>query len=442
MPQWSLLAFLCLVLEAVAMQGGMPGMKGGMPAGMQQMMQHMRGGGGMGGMGGHGAEMKKMAMQMFKGAGKGGGSVGKNGGDLGNGEHPMMDPNQQQTSAPQADQGVSNHKQALADLSNPNFVRVTMNIAGVGSSVSGTVKILLRRDWAPLGVAHLENMLNTQLYDNSKFFRVVPDFVVQFGIPSMPSETRRWSEPILDDPPKPNVGNRRGTVVFAHAGNNSRTTQLFINLVENQHRLNHQGFVPIGEVVFGMEVIDHVYKKYGERPDQDRIRSEGDDYLKLHYPQMSVVQWARIDKRPGAPALKPKPPHKQLEQQHNNETALAASENAIQQWAAAQVKNEQTKKIERRAKHGTHVLRQKGEGVSVLNRVRQKERNIQRNLRMAEKKQKNDLFVRQREHDGLLFLGGVFCSAVAVIVYLRCFHKNIRRHFHKRMKKRGTRYKL
>src|SRR5690606_7073477 len=115
--------------------------------------------------------------------------------------------------------------------------------------------------------------------DNNRFFRVIPGFVVQFGIHGDPAVAKAW-EPltILDDSVV--QSNRRGMVSFATGGPNTRTTQLFINLADNLN-LDGMGFSPIGAVVEGMEVVDQLYGGYGDGPpmgsgpNQSRITNEG-----------------------------------------------------------------------------------------------------------------------------------------------------------------------
>ncbi len=95
----------------------------------------------------------------------------------------------------------------------------------------------------------------------------------------------------MDDPVK--MSNRRGTITFATSGPNSRTTQVFINTVDNP-RLDSMGFAPFGEVVEGMEVVDSLNAEYGERPDQARIQFEGNAYLKREFPNLDYILSARI----------------------------------------------------------------------------------------------------------------------------------------------------
>ena len=126
----------------------------------------------------------------------------------------------------------------------------------------------------------------------ARFFRVVRGFVLQFGLPGDPQLGRAWSSQVIPDDPvrRPN---RRGTVAFASAGPNTRTTQLFINLADNL-RLDALGFAPIGQVAERLGIVDSLYAQYGERPSQDSIRLQGNAYLTRAYPNLDYIRTARI----------------------------------------------------------------------------------------------------------------------------------------------------
>ena len=153
-------------------------------------------------------------------------------------------------------------------------------------------RIQLRPDWSPIGVERFEDLTRAEFWNDVRIFRIVPGFISQFGISSNPSTQQEWSEEIQDDPVM--GSNVRGTVTFATAGKNTRTTQIFINTGDNQF-LDNQGFSPIGEVLDGgegfggMEVVDEFYAGYGEKPDQGLIRSQGIDYLENTYPLLSFI---------------------------------------------------------------------------------------------------------------------------------------------------------
>ena len=163
-------------MRAMRGGGGGGGMPGGMPGGGRGMP------GGMPGMGGDDGGSQEGQQQQ-------GDHVPPNGGAMPD-MSAMMGGGRQRKSNVEED--------AAADLYNPDLIRMTMYVDGVGAELSGDVKFLLHKSWAPLGVEHLANLVLNQVYDGVKFFRVVPDFIVQFGIPASPIVTRRWSDPIKD----------------------------------------------------------------------------------------------------------------------------------------------------------------------------------------------------------------------------------------------------
>ncbi len=158
----------------------------------------------------------------------------------------------------------------------------------------GSFVVAVTRAWAPLGADRFYNLVRAGYYEDAAFFRVVPGFVVQFGMNGDPQVNGLWEAArISDDPVKET--NRRGRVTFATAGPNTRTTQLFVNTGENA-RLDQMGFAPFGEVVSGMKVVDAINAEYGQRPDQGRITQEGNAYLKREFPRLDFVERATVEK--------------------------------------------------------------------------------------------------------------------------------------------------
>jgi len=153
---------------------------------------------------------------------------------------------------------------------------------------NGDFVIECHKDWAPLGVERFYQLCKEGVYSEARFFRVVPDFVVQFGIPGDPAVARQWREAnIKDDPVKQT--NAPGYVSFATAGPNTRTSQVFINLGNNRN-LDGMGFAPFGQVVEGFDVVKKITSEYGQRPDQGKIQSQGNAYLKPTYPNMDYIK--------------------------------------------------------------------------------------------------------------------------------------------------------
>jgi len=171
---------------------------------------------------------------------------------------------------------------------------------------AGNFVVTVHRDWAPMGADRFYNLVRRGFFTNASFFRVVPGFVVQFGLNADPRVNKVWQHAdIQDDPVK--QSNKRATLVFATAGPNTRTTQLFINFGDNS-RLDGMGFAPFGEVVEGMDVVDRIYAGYGEQPRQDLITDQGDAYISKNFPKIDRIKFARIV--PAAPvpaAAKPRP---------------------------------------------------------------------------------------------------------------------------------------
>jgi peptidyl-prolyl cis-trans isomerase A (cyclophilin A) len=160
------------------------------------------------------------------------------------------------------------------------------------TTTAGDFVVEVHRDWAPLGADRFYNLVRYGYFTNAAFFRVVPGFVVQFGLSSDPAVNKVWDEAKIQDDPVVQ-SNKRGNLVFATAGPNTRTTQLFINYADNS-RLDGMGFAPFGTVVDGMDVVDKIFPGYRESPRQDLITDQGDAYLKANFPQMDKIKLARI----------------------------------------------------------------------------------------------------------------------------------------------------
>lgn len=157
---------------------------------------------------------------------------------------------------------------------------------------AGTFTVEVTRAWAPGGADRFYNLVRHGFFDGTRFFRVVPGFVVQFGLAADPAVSARWHlASIPDDPVLQH--NQRGTITFATAGPNTRTTQLFINYGDNT-RLDSQGFSPFGRVADGMGVVDKIYAEYGERPDQGMIEMRGNAYLAAQFPRLDSIAKATI----------------------------------------------------------------------------------------------------------------------------------------------------
>ncbi len=166
----------------------------------------------------------------------------------------------------------------------------------------GAVILEIHRAWAPEGADRFYNLVKYGFYDDARFFRVLSGFVAQFGLSGDPKLNAAWGAArIPDDPVK--EANRRGTITFAMAGPNTRTTQVFINIGSNTP-LDGKGFAPFGKVISGMKTVDMFHDKYGEGapkgigPDQARIRTEGTAYLLTEFPALDYIKKATLIEKP------------------------------------------------------------------------------------------------------------------------------------------------
>ncbi len=159
-------------------------------------------------------------------------------------------------------------------------------------TTKGVFVIEVTRAWAPLGADRFYNLVKNGFYDDCRFFRVVPNFMVQFGIHGDPSVSAAWLPSVIqDDPVK--KSNSRGSITFATSGPNSRTTQVFISFQDNSF-LDGKGFAPFGKVVEGMKVVDSIHSGYGETPDQGRIQMQGNAYLEKGFAKLDYIKSAII----------------------------------------------------------------------------------------------------------------------------------------------------
>ncbi len=167
------------------------------------------------------------------------------------------------------------------------------------ATTKGDFVIEVTRAFAPNGADRFYNLVKLGFFDGVRFHRAVPGFMVQFGVNGDPSVNGAWYRaPIADDPVV--KSNTRGFVTFAMAGPNTRMTQVFINYVDKNSRLDSMGFAPFGQVVEGMKVVDALYTGYGELapkgkgPDGSRAAREGEAYLAKDFPELDRIKTATV----------------------------------------------------------------------------------------------------------------------------------------------------
>jgi homoserine O-acetyltransferase len=164
----------------------------------------------------------------------------------------------------------------------------------------GVMVIEVHRDWSPLGADRFYNLVCAGYYDDSRFFRVMKGRWAQFGINGDPKISNVWrSQTIPDDPRR--ESNVRGTVAFAFAIPNGRTTQVFINLQDNSATHDPGSFAPFGRVTTGMDVADALNTEYGETAgsgirsgQQGPLFEMGNTYLERNFPRLDYIRGAII----------------------------------------------------------------------------------------------------------------------------------------------------
>ena len=166
-------------------------------------------------------------------------------------------------------------------------------------TTKGDVIIDVTRAWSPRGADRFHSLVATGYFTDVAFFRVIEGFMAQFGIHGDPKINKVMMDAnIRDDPVMQR--NARGTVTFAKTGRpHSRSVQFFINFGDN-FGLDRQGFSPFGQVSSGMEIVDSIYSGYGEGaprgrgPDQGRVQSQGNAYLKKEFPRLDYIKRATV----------------------------------------------------------------------------------------------------------------------------------------------------
>jgi peptidyl-prolyl cis-trans isomerase A (cyclophilin A) len=164
----------------------------------------------------------------------------------------------------------------------------------------GQFVVQVTRAWAPNGADRFYNLVKNGFYNEARFFRAIPNFMVQFGIHADPQVSAVWrNAQIPVDPVK--QSNKRGFLTYAMGAKpDTRTTQVFINFRDNSN-LDAMGFAPIGQVVTGMDVVDKINTMYGEGaprgkgPDQGRIQAEGNAYLIKSFPKLDYIKAATVE---------------------------------------------------------------------------------------------------------------------------------------------------
>lgn len=159
----------------------------------------------------------------------------------------------------------------------------------------GPFVILVKRSLAPRGADRFYELVRIGYFTGVRFFRMVPNFIVQFGIHGDPAVNALWDTAAIPDDPI-RSSNADGTIAFAASGANTRATQLFISTANNARKLDGQRlFSPFGTVVDGMSVVRALNAEYGEEPNPSRIVRQGNEYLQKWFPALDYIKSAVIE---------------------------------------------------------------------------------------------------------------------------------------------------
>lgn len=165
-------------------------------------------------------------------------------------------------------------------------------------TTAGDFVVEVIRRWAPRGADRFYNLVKNGYYDDNRIYRVVEGFMVQWGIHGDPVVDYQWRDEFLTDDPVAR-SNERGTVAFAKAGPNSRTTEVFVNYEDNPD-LDEQNFAPFGRVIEGMDVVDSFHAGYGDGPPRGegpyaaQAQAQGNAYFDAEFPELDRIVRATL----------------------------------------------------------------------------------------------------------------------------------------------------
>src|SRR5215207_5319945 len=178
----------------------------------------------------------------------------------------------------------------------PDSFRVAM------ATSKGDLVVAVYKAWSPHGADRFYQLVSEGFFDDQRFFRVIPQYIAQFGASGDPERNDRWDDAKIPDDPR-TQSNVRGTLSFAAEAPNTRSHQLFFNVKDNP-KLDPQNFIPIGRVVEGMSVLDALYDDYGDTPKFRLVATLGNEYLQRMFPRLDYIKTARVigAAAPAAPA--------------------------------------------------------------------------------------------------------------------------------------------
>lgn len=168
------------------------------------------------------------------------------------------------------------------------------------------LEIAVKPYWAPRAASRFLELVRGKYYDGVALNRVVPQFLVQFGIAKDHEQRMRWDKlPILDDILEHRKQFQPGFISFAGNGPDSRTTEIFIVMPgTDQEQLDYFGEnsweTPFAllDVPARRSILTAINGEYGDMPpwgtgpDPDRIYDlDGyTSYLPENFPNLDYIK--------------------------------------------------------------------------------------------------------------------------------------------------------
>ncbi|RZJ65582.1 MAG: peptidylprolyl isomerase [Flavobacterium sp.] len=165
-------------------------------------------------------------------------------------------------------------------------------------TTKGNFDIEVERKLSPAAADRVFQLVSHDYYDNAIFYRVLPQYLAQFGNTNT-AIMKQWQAVRIPDEPVV-LSNKKGTVSFARYGKDSRDLELFINLNNNPELDTTvvdgvKGYPAFGNVVKGMDVVESLHSGYGDRSMQasEIMYNDRNDFLRT-FPALDVIKKAYL----------------------------------------------------------------------------------------------------------------------------------------------------
>lgn len=175
--------------------------------------------------------------------------------------------------------------------------KITKVTCGTTVKDSSPIVFEFYHDWAPLGVDHAISLFREGFFDGIPFFRVIKGFLVQFGLVYDKELQKRLGNAVIQDDPQldPPIPFAPGIISYAGSGKNSRSSHLFVSYGSAKSLGTQPWETPLGVVTSGMETLRALNGEYGDKPNQNKIRNRGRQYIQEEFPNMDHMTTCTVD---------------------------------------------------------------------------------------------------------------------------------------------------